>query len=455
MRQSYMIALGLFFAAVPSFADEPPKLEPVSSRLSGRLQHSNHDKGDNADYIIEISFSPDGKRLIAGDYPGGAVNVWDVGSGKRLAAMETGVGYRSGWPYFAVSPDWKTVYAPTTLRGRKVQKIDVGGKPFWIWSFDDAVQVFDLESGKILPSLQHTPPREIRTVRLSPDGAWLITADGMPGIYEDQYKRTLTLWDTKSGTSQTLDDRYGSSAKFSPDSKQLALTTKSAADSRYDQTVTIVDPSDLQPKTVIFLPQGLVEAGPCFFCSSGSVCAVRMSIYEKAGNWDSETDSLRFYDVKTGTELFQMPADKWEGLDPVAVAPMAKLSQQRVIKRKVAWLGCCWSTPEVGGLHIDLGENAISISMVFHPDGKWLAVSALEYQKDQIGLHPAHPPPTVSQPRIHIVDVASGKIVETLIMPQCYPHSLAFSPDGKTLASSGKGEVLLWDFSTPPGEKQP
>jgi WD40 repeat protein len=33
------------------------------------------------------------------------------------------------------------------------------------------------------------------------------------------------------------------------------------------------------------------------------------------------------------------------------------------------------------------------------------------------------------------------------------PISLAFSPDGKTLATSGPGEVLLWDFSKPPGTK--
>src|ERR1700733_3369274 len=94
MRQSFMIALGLFFAAVPSFADEPPKLEPISSRLIGRLQHSNQGK-DTVDWIVEIHFSPDGKRLIAGDYPGGAVNVWDVGSGKRLATMDTGFGFRA------------------------------------------------------------------------------------------------------------------------------------------------------------------------------------------------------------------------------------------------------------------------------------------------------------------------------------------------------------------------
>ena len=57
----------------------------------------------------------------------------------------------------------------------------------------------------------------------------------------------------------------------------------------------------------------------------------------------------------------------------------------------------------------------------------------------------------LAQPRIHLVDLALGAVVETLVSPQAFATSLAFRPDGLTLATSGRGEVLLWDFSTPPG----
>jgi hypothetical protein len=461
MRLCWPIPLVLILAAVaPAFADEPPKPEPVSSRLIGRLPHSNQGKhaAGFIDAIVEIHFSPDSKQLIAGDYPGGVINVWDVGSGKRLAVMEAGEGYRSDWAYFAVSRDWKTVYAPTRSRGRKGEKIEIGGKPFWNWSFNDALQVFDLQSGKLLHSWQHTPPREITEIELSPDDTSIITSDGLPGIYEDQYKRSLTLWNSQTGNQQTIGEQSGSLARFSPDNKQIALTTRSAENENYDRTVTIVDVANLKPKTVIFLPAKTAQAWPCAFCSGGSVCVVRTEIMSRQNDWDwDNTDTaLRFYDVKSGAELFQAPAlAKGESFYPVAVTPDGQTFAATSSNSK-GGMGrlLLVNTANWQSRRLNLGENNLPGGMTFHPSGKWLALTTLQFHKDKLG-ETDPPSSTLSQPRIQIIDVAMGKIVETLVMPHCYPDSLAFSPDGKTLATSGKGEVLLWDFSTPPGEKRP
>jgi hypothetical protein len=64
------------------------------------------------------------------------------------------------------------------------------------------------------------------------------------------------------------------------------------------------------------------------------------------------------------------------------------------------------------------------------------------------------PPEDLRQPRIEIIDAASGRILETIYSPQAYLTSLAISLDGKTLATSGHGEVLLWDMTRPPGENK-
>jgi WD40 repeat protein len=57
----------------------------------------------------------------------------------------------------------------------------------------------------------------------------------------------------------------------------------------------------------------------------------------------------------------------------------------------------------------------------------------------------------IPQLRIHLIEVATGEIKETLIAPQGGITNLAFSPDGITLATGGIGKVFLWDLSTPPG----
>ncbi len=159
-------------------------------------------------------------------------------------------------------------------------------------------------------------------------------------------------------------------------------------------------------------------------------------------------NELRFYDVGSGTELFRVPApEKEDSFYPVAVASDGQTLAAVTLKAKggagpliLVTVGS-WRSQS-----IEFGEHTHVNSIAFHPNGKWLAVAV------QIGE--ADPPPSfVPQSQIRILDAASGKTLETLITPQCYPASLAFSPDGKTLASSGKGEVLLWDFSREPGEK--
>jgi hypothetical protein len=73
-----------------------------------------------------LRYSPDGKRIIAGDYPGGVIQVWDVDTGQQLTKIETGYGYRGSAAYFFLTPDWQTVYV--SREKRSMTRIEKAGK---------------------------------------------------------------------------------------------------------------------------------------------------------------------------------------------------------------------------------------------------------------------------------------------------------------------------------------
>jgi WD40 repeat protein len=400
---------------------------------------------------VEIQFSPDGKRIIAGDYPGGVLNVWNVDNGARQVTIETDKGHRSSWQYFVVSPDWQTVYAPTVRKDRNFEKIERDGKTLSRWSFNDSVRAWDLRSGQLQKSLQHSPAREISVLQLAPDGRTLLTNDGLPGDYEKTYKRALSVWDIAAGTSRQIQDGYEGYVFFFPDGKTIALSKPTPDDGSYDECLRIVEYPQWNVKRTIKLPEGNISV----YCT----CLVLdrfliggLTKYSKLRDFEHLTSELKIWDATSGEEVFAVPALEPNTLfSKIVPSPDGKLAAATARRdRGHGWLYLV--DPSTKSLRtVELGENDYVFDPLFHPSGKWVAVPV--GPKSEVSLDNEPSPLDLPQPRIQIVDVASAKIVETILSPQAILNSLTFSPDGKLLASSGHGEVLLWDFSAPPGQK--
>jgi WD40 repeat protein len=427
---------------VPVFAPKPgPKLLPISPRLKRELVHPNEDS-----LLYGLRFSPDGKQLMAGDYPGGVVVVWDVETGEELQRIETGFGWRGTTDYFFLSPDWQTLFV--SREKRKAEPLEKDGKRLLRWEGDGAVLAWDLWTGELKRTYQHQPPRNIRAMQLSADGKRFITLDELPGIYEGGPKRAVSLWNVETGQYHPLSDDLQSYGIISPDGRILAITADNG--DGYSQALKWIDLATGRERLSIPFRDQIVWLSASAFSPDGRLLVGNYRVYQRCRKWDTWQSSFKWWDCTTGSEV----ASFLEEENSFHRASFSPDGQRLVL---LGWRGeknqlSLFHVPARRLLHtISLGENPkgerlTAIGPVFSPDGRCIAVIT-QMMPDT----PGNDEPDlrdVPQPRIHLIDVETAEIRETLNSPKSFVRSLGFSPYGRTLASGGHGKVLLWDLAT-------
>ncbi len=160
---------------------------------------------------------------------------------------------------------------------------------------------------------------------------------------------------------------------------------------------------------------------------------------------------MKLWDVKSGQELLSIAAPKkGEAFAYAAVSPdgqnllASTWTLNRAGKERLVMVDLANKTWKM----IDLPTEGFVREPVFHPSGRYFAASTQVIPKEQIRDPKVE---ELQQPRIVLMSMPEGRALETLVAPQCFLGSMAFSPDGMTLATSGPGAVLLWDFRLAPG----
>ena len=379
--------------------------------------------GDEETFALYITFSPDGKILYTGS-DGFPVTAWDTATGEKLFTSSEHDG-GTDVAAIASSPDGTRIATgdfDTTVKvwdaatGTLLLKLfghssyvnglafSPDGKTLATASEDGMVKFWDAETGKLLLTLSgHSSG--VLSVAFSPDGERLYTAsrDG-----------TVKVWDISPSAGGDALNLVGHTSRvatvaYRPDGKQLATLG-------WDGTVRIWDAVTGEQLHMIQLEGeygvGNMIAGNVTYSPDGKLLAY------------NDLNTTRIINVENGDEL--MALDPFEsGVMSVVFSPDGKLLADVGVDGTVR-------IHDSGGGKTLLEFVTVEIQqIVFSPDEKRLAIAA--------------------EDGAYVYDVTTGKLVLKYSGhgEGIRNSGIAFSPDGKWIASSGNDSTIkVWDAET-------
>lgn len=372
--------------------------------------------------VRSIAYAPDG-RLVATGGLDRTVKLWDVASGALVRTLSGHLGGGSMWSgvrALAWSPDGKTLAS--------------GAGEAEPWQAGGEVKLWDVTSG----ALRHTlKGDEVSTESLvfSPDGAWLISG-GRRG--------ELRAFEVQSGVlAQTVKahDRPMTSLVLSPDGRNLASGAM-------DKTIKLWDIKTLK----------LTRE----FASQSSTLSLAWSPDGKtlgSGGGDYQT---RLWDVESG-QIKRAMRNEWTPMISLSFSPDGQFLVAGRAGGSLLW------DVASGEPRAPLPDLVAPIA--FSPDGSTLAgaqendLALLDTRTATVArvLHGTTPLRSaryspdgstlavVASEGIQLWDARNGSLKRTVGAQTMRLRQLAWSPDGKTLASSSheKGAgVTLWNAAT-------
>jgi WD40 repeat protein len=404
-------------------AKPAPKPEPFSPNLIASLPHP-----DPTGCPWQLRFSEDGRRLFTYGYPSGVVQFWDVAEKKEIRRFTTASGMRGAADYALLSPDWNTLYV--VVRNRKVTRFEKDGKPAVRYSFDGEIQVWDVTTGEARPSLKVPANRGPSGCVLSPDGNSIICSEQLGYESDQQPKTQSVVWDVKTGTRRVLLDDYVYPFVSSDNKTLVTATSDWAAKTSALRVLDLATGRELVKEDC---PEKEKYYGVIALSVDG-VAAVSV-----AGQGEGRSDIV-FRDSRTLADR-----GKYTGTDdPERYGWGGTFSPDGrfyVVADKKGTLRLWDVAAGKTAVTCPVGHKVWKVA--FSPDGKTLAAGWMNESENGSGFHD---PKDYNPLKVSVFDLtAPSAPPRVLVGPPGWTSSLAFSPDGKTLAVGASGAVHLFD----------